>query len=418
MSIGYACLTLGVKDTEYKSCTMKNADPVTLTKLIDHNLQVLDHMINYNISNDIRLFRISSDIIPFGSSPVNKLFWWEIFDDRLKAIGQKIKSNRIRVSMHPGQYTVINSNNEDVVKRAIDDLEYHNRVLSGLGVDASHKIILHVGGVYNDKSQAIARFVSNFDKLGDSIKQRLVIENDEKLYHIKDVLEIGSDLKIPVVYDNLHNTVNPFDPCKSDKYWIDQCGSTWKEQDGLQKTHYSQQNPFKKPGAHSDSIRIRPFIEYYESLGSKDLDIMLEVKDKNISAVKCINCIQIDPKKTALEKEWGRYKYKILENSQAAYLEIRQCFRNDQKPKATDFYRLIEEALGIIPNAGSFRNAAQHVWGYFKNLATEKEQKTFTVLLDNLADNVNSFAAVKKFLLRMAVRYDQDYLLESYYFVL
>ncbi len=418
MSIGYACLTLGVKNTEFKSCIMKNADGATLTKLIGHNLKVLDHMIDYNISNDIRLFRISSDIIPFGSSPVNKLLWWEIFDDHLKAIGQKIKRNRIRVSMHPGQYTVINSNNKDVVKRAIDDLEYHNRVLSGLGVDASHKIILHVGGVYNDKTQAVARFASNFEKLGDSIKQRLVIENDEKLYHILDVLEIGNELQIPVVYDNLHNAVNPFDPCKSDKYWIDQCERTWKDQDGLQKTHYSQQNPLKKPGAHSDSIRIRPFMEYYDSLESKNVDIMLEVKDKNISAVKCINCIQHDLKKTGLEKEWGRYKYKILENSQAAYLEIRKCFREGQKPKAIDFYSLIEEALSNIPDPGSFRNAAQHVWGYFKNLATEKEKKAFAVLLENLEGNANSFSAVKKFLLRMAVRYDQDYLLESYYFVL
>ena len=417
MKIGYACLTAGVPDTELKSCILKNASEDNLTRIIDHNLNALENIIDYNIKNEIKLFRISSDIIPFGSNHVNKLVWWEIFGSRFKSLGSKIIANGLRVSMHPGQYTVINSNNEDVVSRAIDDLIYHDRVLNSLGVDCGNKIILHIGGIYNDKEDAIGRFSRNYDKLASSIKNRLVIENDEKSYNIQDVLKIGKDLKIPVVYDNLHNAVNPYDHTKTDCYWIEQCRETWTEKDGMQKVHYSQQNPGKKPGAHSDSIRINHFIEFYEALEREDLDIMLEVKDKNISALKCINCTRQDVKRTRIETEWGRYKYKILENSQEIYLEIRALFRDDQFIPVIDFYNLIEAALDKKADPGNFLNSAMHVWGYFKNLADEKEKKSFLQHVENRDVSDRSMKAVKRFLHKMAIKYKQDYLLDSYYFV-
>lgn len=417
MRIGYACLTVGVPNTELKSCILKNASEENLIRIIDHNLNALENIIDYNIKNEIKLFRISSDIIPFGSYPANKLVWWKIFDSRLQALGSKIMVNGLRVSMHPGQYTVINSNNEDVVSRAIEDLIYHDRVLNSLGVDDGNKIILHIGGIYNNKEEAIERFSLNYEKLKPSIKRRLVIENDEKSYNIQDVLQIGKDLKIPVVFDNLHNAVNPYDHTKPDSYWIEQCRETWTEKDGLQKMHYSQQNPGKKPGAHSDSIRINPFIEFYESLGREDLDIMLEVKDKNISALKCINCTRKVFERTRIETEWGRYKYKILENSQESYLEIRALFREDQIFLARQFYNLIEEALDKKTDTGNFQNAAMHVWGYFKNQASENEKKAFLQHIENRNMSDRSMQAVKRFLHKMAIKYKQDYLLDSYYFV-
>ncbi len=415
--IGYACLTAGVPDTELKSCILKNASEDNLIRIIDHNLTALENIINYNIKNEIKLFRISSDIIPFGSNPVNKLVWWEIFGSRLHSMGSKIMENGLLVSMHPGQYTVINSNNEAVVSRAIDDLIYHDRVLNSLGVDEGNKIILHIGGTYHDKEEAIGRFSRNYEKLETSIKSRLVIENDEKSYNIQDVLQIGRDLKIPVVFDNLHNAVNPYDHTKPDSYWIEQCRETWTEKDGFQKVHYSQQNPGKKPGAHSDSIRINPFIKFYEALGREDLDIMLEVKDKNISALKCINCTRQDIKRARIETEWGRYKYKILENSQERYLEIRAFFRDSQIFSARDFYNLIEEALDEKTDPGNFLNAAMHVWGYFKNQASDKEKKAFLQHTESRDMNDRSMKAVKRFLHKMALKYRQNYLLDSYYFV-
>ena len=294
MRIGYACVAVDVPNTGMKSCIMKNANESRLMELISHNLSSLDHILDYNIKNNIRLFRISSGLIPFGSSPVNSIPWWDIYQTKLLELGQKIINNKIRVSMHPGQYTIINSPKEEVVIRAMDDLSYHAKVLDSLGVGTEHKIILHIGGVYNDKKAAMLRFITNFNYLADSIRDRIVLENDDKLFHIGDVLEIGACLASPVVFDNLHNEINPADRHKNEVLLINECRKTWKEGDGLQKIHYSQQAPNKQPGSHSESILVDKFLDFCKSLGREDIDIMLEVKDKNISAINCIRSLVLE----------------------------------------------------------------------------------------------------------------------------
>jgi UV DNA damage endonuclease len=75
-------------------------------------------------------------------------------------------------------------------------------------------------------------------------------------------------------------------------FWINECRKTWLAKDGTQKVHYSQQAQGKKAGSHSESIKVEEFLDFYKSLGRDDLDIMLEVKDKNLSAVRCIKEMQ------------------------------------------------------------------------------------------------------------------------------
>jgi UV DNA damage endonuclease len=132
MAIGYACLALAVPGTTIKKCLLKNADEQRLRALITHNLDALERMIDYNISSGIKLYRISSDIIPFASSPINRIPWQEEYQERLKAIGIKIKGSGMRVSMHPGQYTVLNSPDDTIACNAMRELSYHAQFLDGL----------------------------------------------------------------------------------------------------------------------------------------------------------------------------------------------------------------------------------------------------------------------------------------------
>ncbi len=415
MRIGYACLTVGVLGTNFKSCTIKNSNEENLLGIIEHNLKSLNNIIDYNIENNIKLFRISSDLIPFGSSPVNNIPWWDVFSSQLSLIGAKIRDSNMRVSMHPGQYTVLNSLNEDVVLRAIEDLNYHNRILDSLGMGREGKIILHIGGVYNNKEKAIKNFVSNYQLLPQGVKERLVIENDDKSYNIGEVLEIGRTLNIPVVFDNLHNQVLPYDISKGDQYWINQCKETWRKEDGPQKIHYSQQDKDKRAGAHSNTIEIVEFINFVEKIGD-EIDIMLEVKDKNLSAVKCINSISESKKIQSLELEWSKYKYNILEHSHLHYNKIRELLNNKNEYPVLEFYNLIEEALNIEETTGNTVNAALHVWGYFKLVSTEEEKKKFMKLLEGYEQGKKSKNTLKKFLLKLALKYEELYLLNSYYF--
>ncbi len=416
MSIGYACLTVGVPNTNLRSCTSKKASPELLAELISHNLESLKHMIQYNAAHDILLFRISSDIIPFGSSPVNTLQWDQLFKKELMEIGQMIQENNIRVSMHPGQYTIINSPRTEVVNRSIADLEYHCRFLDALNTSSQSKIVLHIGGKYDDPIQARKRFIEEYHKLDISIKKRLVIENDDRLYTIQEVLEISEQTNAPVIFDNLHNKVNPSSLYLSESEWIQKANYTWGAQDGKQKIHFSSQNETKQPGAHSDSIKTDEFLDFYTQNNGQNIDIMLEVKDKNLSAVKCINLVRTNHKINYLEEEWGRYKYSILEHSQNDYLQIRKLLKDKTKYPVREFYQIIEEALSKAIDFGNQRNSLSHVWGYFSDICTETEKKKFQKLLLTYEEKKESIKPVKNFLYRLTQKYQEPYLMNSLFF--
>jgi len=291
MRIGYACLVVGVEGTTIRTCRLDAATQERMASLVSQNLQTLNRILDYNRANNIRMFRISSDIIPFGSNKAVNFPWRTLFAEELQALGKKAKQCDIRLSMHPGQYTVLNSPHSHVVENAIRDLEYHCDVLDAMGMDAPHKIILHIGGIYGEKPAAIERFKSHYLGLDARIKQHLVIENDDTCYTIEDVLAIGQALKIPVVFDNLHHEINPASVSRSPSEWIAACAETWCKKDGVQKIHYSQQAQGKRTGSHSETIDLPTFLHFYKALPTTDLDIMLEVKDKNLSAVKCIQAI-------------------------------------------------------------------------------------------------------------------------------
>ncbi|MBU5668700.1 UV DNA damage repair endonuclease UvsE [Peptoniphilus sp. MSJ-1] len=413
MTIGYACLTVGVLSVKFKTCRKDNVTDEKLIELIDYNLASLENMLDYNIKNNIKLMRISSDIIPFGSHEVNKIKWWEIFSDKIFEIGELAKNNGIRLSMHPGQYTVINSPREDVVERAFKDLEYHNRFLDALNLDSTNKIILHIGGAYGDKIKSIDRFCENYQKLDDGIKDRLVIENDDKIYNISEVLEIGNRLNIPVVYDNLHNAVNPYDD-KSDGYYVREANKTWGKKDGVQKVHYSQQDRDKKSGSHSSTIDLREFHDYYKEVSGDKIDIMLEVKDKNLSAVKCNNLVG-SKKIKKLEDEWAKYKYLVLEHSPKIYNDIRNLLKDKSYYPVIEFYDLIDEALKIKLSAGHIVNAAEHIWGYFKDGEDEKSRLKYKRELKKVSEGKSS-NKLKRMLFELSIIYNNKYLLESLYF--
>jgi UV damage endonuclease UvdE len=413
MKIGYACQLIAIPGTGFKNCTLKNANEDTLMAVIKHNMNVLDRIMDYNIANHIHLFRITSDLIPFGSSPANQLEWWKIFKQTFAEIGKKSKDNGIRISMHPGQYTVLNSPDEMVVMRAVKDLEYHTRVLEALDPSPDNKIILHIGGAYGDKKQAMDRFVANYNKLDASIRKHLVLENDDKIYNIAEVMEISFCCGAPVVFDVLHHKINPDSDNHDVYFWIKECRSTWKPEDGNQKLHYSEQNPLKKPGSHSETICLDTFLDFIKGLDEIRPDIMLEVKDKNLSAIKCLKLMAEKPSILALEQEWSKYKYLILEKSHVDYNNIRVLLKDKKEYPILEFYRLIDHALNTEVTIGGVKNAADHVWGYFKNCADEKEKKRYANLIKNY--KLGSITH-KKFLWQMTVKYQEPYLLQSYYF--
>ncbi len=416
MSIGFACLVIGKLNTSLSHCRIKNATTSNLRMIACANLLALEAMIDYNIQQEISLFRISSDIIPFASHPEIKFAWQREFGECLKSIGSKIKRAGLRVSMHPGQYTVLNSPQEQVVEKAIADLRYHAAFLDALSAGQESKIILHVGGVYGDKTKASAAFIKNYKRLDPHIHRRLVIENDDNNYSVEDVLQISRATGIPVVFDNLHHLINPSLQDYSQYELIKLCGSTWKTDDGKPKIHYSQVKAGGSRGSHSDTIVVREFLDFYTGLPDKDIDIMLEVKDKNLSAIKSINAVHPDLPVRRLEEEWARYKYLVLSKSASMYNEIRNMLRNKHRVDTVHFYEMIDKARTLPENREAELNAVQHVWGYLDQDCSEAECKRFQKLLQQYTEGTTRVESLKRHLLKCAFNQNVQYLKNSYYF--
>jgi UV DNA damage endonuclease len=283
--LGYACINTQLP-TASRTCRLKNASGENILGLSRQNLSALKQILLWNRDNGIGLFRISSETIPFGSHPVNRLPWWQLLKTESSELGSLIAKFKLRVSMHPGQFTVLNSIRETVVTASIAELEYHARLLDALSLDAAHKIILHLGGAYGDKKNGMKRFIRNFKKLSLSVQKRLAIENDEKNYTAADTLTVARELQVPMVLDVFHHRCNPSLQKQGLLRILESIASTWRPQDGPQKIHYSDQKKGGAVGSHSENIDVAGFKRFYHRIRNLPLDIMLEVKNKELSVLE------------------------------------------------------------------------------------------------------------------------------------
>ena len=277
---GYACIALGAGRTTNHGTVLRNATPARLEALIDQNLSELQAILEYNVEHNIRLFRVGSGVIPFGSHPINELPWWDLFRDRLAAVGAYARRHELRLSMHPGQYTVLNSLQPGVVAGAVRDLAYHTRFLDALGLDSSHKVILHIGGVYGDKAASLQRFVEVARTLPPAVLARLAVEHDDRHYTALEALTVGEALGVAVVYDNLHDRLNPSP--EPPAAWLPRLAATWGND--IPKVHFSSAAAGQRPGAHAygaDPAEFAAFLDLLRPLGR--VDVMLEAKGKDLA---------------------------------------------------------------------------------------------------------------------------------------
>jgi UV DNA damage endonuclease len=177
MRVGYACVNTQLPSPA-RTARLANATPERLRELLASNLDALAAILRWNEEHGIEVFRLSSNLVPFASHPANDLPWWDEFEDRLAALGDLVQKTNARVSTHPAQYIVLSSERPHVVDAAVAELEYHARLLRAFGLDASHKVVLHMSGRPADGTAA--RFERGFERLSADVRCRLAIENDER----------------------------------------------------------------------------------------------------------------------------------------------------------------------------------------------------------------------------------------------
>jgi len=271
---------------------LKSYSKKRLIETVENNLNCLSTMLNFNIKNNLLFFRITSDLIPFASHPICKFRWQKYFKNEFEEIGKTIRQNEIRISMHPDQFIVLNSKDPNIVRRSTAELYYHAEVLDLMNLDKKAKIQLHVGGAYKNKKESLDRFAENYKKLDERIKNRLVIENDDKIYSFKDCLNLNEKIKVPLLFDVFHHKVlNNKEPVKA---CLEKQSKTWDKKDGIPLIDYSTQKPGFKPGSHAESIDLKDFESLLNESFPYDFDIMIEIKDKEYSALKAIKIAEKD----------------------------------------------------------------------------------------------------------------------------
>lgn len=280
--IGYACVNTELQ-TSARTFRLAGYSEERMLGVARDNLLALKEILSWNARHGIRLFRITSDLIPFGSHPVNSGSWKQGLKPELDSTGRFIRESGMRVSMHPGQYTVLNTPDEGAFSSVRRDLEYHHAVLDLMGLDEANVVVVHGGGGYGNRQESLERLRTRIAGLPNGLRKRLALENDDRVFSASDIHPLCGITGLPGILDVFHHEVLPSFAGMSVREIILLFRDTWKG--SRQKIHYSTQDPGKRKGAHSPRIDISAFGAFLETVGDLELDIMLETKDKQASVL-------------------------------------------------------------------------------------------------------------------------------------
>jgi len=280
--VGFCCMSKKC-NTKYQTFRLASFSEYRLKQAIAHNIKETERTIQHCISEGIKLFRLSSDLVPFVTHEIMKdIDYMSWIESDLQRIGDIAKNNNMILSMHPSQMCCINSPKQDVVNNSIKDLMYHYDILKTMGLD-DFNIVIHVGGVYGNKLEAMQRFIDVFNSLPVDLRNHILLENDDKSYTISDIMEIHKETGVRVVFDYHHHV------CNNDGTELDLEAIFATYGDGkVPKIHLSSPKSVKEFRSHSDMIDFDYCKEFFEKYKGLEFDVMLECKDKDLAVDRFI----------------------------------------------------------------------------------------------------------------------------------
>ena len=269
-----------------------------------HSVELLNAVFDHLEAIDVRMYRMSSSVIPYGSHPDLPDFDYrrqlDTCADAVAALGARARALGFRLSTHPGQYTVINGPDSDLRDRSLLELEAHAALLDAMALGPEATVVVHVGGLYGDRSSALDRWVAAWNRLSEPARRRIGLENDERLFSVADVLELARRTGVRVVYDHHHARINP-SPELSLGEALAASMATWPA--GVRpKVHLSSPRlsveTVRRPipgtrrsrdvavppplGPHADLVSPWDLVELL-SMARSPLDVMLEAKAKDVA---------------------------------------------------------------------------------------------------------------------------------------
>lgn len=263
------------------------------------SLERLRGILDYLARMDIGMYRLPSGLVPYATHPDLPQFHGQIEEcaTELAEVGARANELGVRLSSHPAQYVVLNSASKSVREAAARDVELQARLLDAMGLGPEAVVVLHVGSAEGGHEAGKLRFLHAAERLSERARARLVIENDDRVFSLKDVLDVSRHAGLRVVWDVLHHHCHDPDGLP-DREALQLALATWPP--GLTpKIHYSSPKTAveTRPGkaglllpqlrAHADMVDPVAF-EWFLEGAARGLrfDIMLEAKAKDAALLR------------------------------------------------------------------------------------------------------------------------------------
>jgi len=242
-------------------------------------------------------YRISSTLFPLfnldkANVGINDLPNATLIDDKFNEIRQFVSNQSprdFRISFHPDHFNVLCSANPEVVRRTINELDHHAWLMDRMAGESSrnywYPLNIHMSRSSGDAEDIARQFITNYNKLPERVRARLVLENEDKGQWTPDMLFelIHLETGIPITFDTLHHRCNPGAWDAKEAFRV--CTSTWRAHDVNPLFHYSEGGANNNPRAHTDFATSSPALwradhdSFYTERMHIDWDIEIKQKD-------------------------------------------------------------------------------------------------------------------------------------------
>ena len=190
---------------------------------------------------------------------------------------------------------MLNAPDREVARKAALDVEQDALLLDALGQGPEGAVVIHVGGVYGDRSAALDRWAAAYERLSERARARLAVEHDERMFDVADVLELHRRTGVRVVFDWHHDRCNPAREPADPREALAAAYATWP--DGARpKVHVSSPRTELRTVGRGTAARVVPplldqhadFVTPWDALGVLEaspgpVDVMLEAKAKDLA---------------------------------------------------------------------------------------------------------------------------------------
>jgi UV damage endonuclease UvdE len=251
-----------------------------------NNAQELLKILKRVNNEGIKLFRVSSTLLPLYDSLPDLLRNCQAAKDVLAEAGKFVLDNQMRITTHPDQFVVISSNKQDVINNSIRMLNHHAWMFDQMGLPVSpyYAINIHGGTKGN-----ITTLIDSIKKMGSNARGRLTLENDERSYDVSELFKVYEETGVPVCWDSHHHTFNDAGLSLPDA--LNLAKRSWGNVRPL--THLSNTDPSLVNGSFTEKRKHSDYVHYVpdcQLLGNNagEIDIELEFKMKNMALFKAV----------------------------------------------------------------------------------------------------------------------------------